>query len=185
MRARREIEANGKTEERGARLFCGCMNTKTVIAVVALVILGVAVYFLTNGKGVQDSREVGNTSTSGMLAEKNAVVVLDQRPGSTITVAEADLAAPGYVVIHEEANGAAGAILGASALLGAGVNRNVPVKLERASRDGETLYAMLHAKGSGASFNAEDAPVQSSLGGPLMGSFEISSSADTSVQVQI
>ena len=180
-------EKNGGRGASGAKPFRSFMNTKTVIAVViALAVLGAAVYFLTNGKGVQVGNEVGNTSTSGMLAEENAVVALDQRPGSAVTIAQVHLAAPGYVVIHEESDKKAGAIVGASALLGAGVHRDVRVRLTRASRDGETLYAMLHAKGGNASFNAAlDAPILSSLGRPLMGFFEISSSADTNIEVQI
>ena len=156
------------------------MNTKTV-AIVALAIAGVGFYAAMTWRG-----EKGNESpASPMRVGENAVVVLDQRPGSTVTIAETYLENPGYVVIHEEKEHSAGAILGASEPLGAGVHRDVHVQLTRPSREGETLYAMLHKKGNSASFSAaSDAPIENSLG-PIMGSFEIRSSADENVQIQL
>lgn len=116
--------------------------------------------------------------TSMMYAEENAVMVPEQRPGTTIT-GTILLAAPGYLVIHEDNNGAPGAIIGSSSLLPAGESGNVTVTLSRASKEGEKLHAMLHAeKGGNTTFSAaEDTPVPSTLGGPIMGFFDIAADA--------
>lgn len=115
------------------------------------------------------------------------VVVSEQRPGRTVTGSIIVLAAPGYLVIHEDNNGDAGAILGSSALLKAGENTDVNVTLSRAAKDGETLHAMLHfEKGGNTTFAAaEDTPVPSSLGGPISGWFLITAEASTDLPVSI
>lgn len=117
--------------------------------------------------------------SSAMRAEENMVVVMEQRPGNTIIASQVYLAAPGFVVIHEDENGAPGAIIGSSVLLQAGESSKISITLSRPTQDGEKLHAMLHSDtDANGTFSAStDAPVQSILGGPLGGWFEISSEA--------
>ncbi len=165
------------------------MNTKVLAALIALVVLGGGAYYFL-GTGREDrlaGEDIGSSTTVGMRAEENMVVVSEQRPGTSITGSLMYLATSGYLVIHEDNVGEPGAILGSSALLQAGESSNVPVTLSRATRDGEKLHAMLHfEKGGNATFTAaEDTPVPSRLGGPISGWFEISSdaSADTPISI--
>jgi hypothetical protein len=146
--------------------------TRTIVMVALMVALGGAALVLMSGTQLTDSARVRDTA---MRVEDNAVVVEDQRPGSVVTVAEVFLAAPGYVVIHE----ASGAILGSSALLPAGRSNDVQVKLNRPSKENETLSAMLHLeKSADSTFQAStDPPAESRLGGPIAGTFAITSSA--------
>lgn len=167
------------------------MNTKVLGLLVVVVVVGGGAYMLLNlamrtETDVPESR-VETNNVSPMRAEENMVVVSQQRPGKTIAGSLIHLAASGYLVIHEDNNGAPGAILGASALLPAGDSSNVQVVLSRVARDGETLYAMLHfEKGGDTTFSAtEDTPVGSRLGGPIHGSFEISSDVSAEVPVSI
>lgn len=55
----------------------------------------------------------------------------------------------------------------------------VSVTLNRATRDGERLHAMLHSDvdADGSFVASTDTPVQSSLGGPISGWFDISTGA--------
>lgn len=174
------------------------MNTNTIVGVVLGVVIigGGAYYFLNAGSsntGMPDmpgmsAEEMANMTppaSSGMLAEENAVMVSDQRPGTTVS-GMVVLAAPGYLVIHADNSGKPGAVLGSSALLRAGENANVKVALSRASRDGEVLYAMLHTDdGDGAFSASSDALVQSRLGGPIQGMFETSSSASADTPISL
>ncbi len=170
------------------------MNTKILIAVAAVVIVaGGAYYFLTpktsapSGMNMTPEEMTGmNSNSSGMLAEDNAVMVSDQRPGTTVS-GTAVLAAPGYLVIHADSAGAPGAVLGSSALLRAGENAGVNITLSRATKDGETLHAMLHSDtdGNGAFNASKDMPVQSTLGGPIHGTFQVSSSASGDVPMSM
>ena len=64
---------------------------------------------------------------------------------------------------------------------------NVMVTLNRATIDGEKLWSMLHEETEGnTTFNiAVDTPLESSLGGPISGWFEINANADENVEVMI
>ncbi len=125
------------------------------------------------------------TDSAAMRVEENMIVVFEQRPGSTVTASQVHMAAPGFVVIHEDNVGEPGTILGASALLQAGDSSNVRVTLSRAAREGEKLHAMLHvdANNNGKFDAASDTSVQSRLGGPISGWFDISS--DASIETPI
>ena len=161
--------------------------TKTIVGILVLIVIAVGVYIFLGGQGTTPESNNENTTVSGMLAEDNAVVVMEQKPGTSITASLVHLAAPGFLVIHEDANGEPGAILGVSALLQVGGNANVRATLSRATRDGEKLHAMLHtdADASGSFDASTDAPVQSRLGGPIEGWFEVSSEASGNVPVSI
>lgn len=130
--------------------------------------------------------QTGDAPTSGMMVGKNAIVATDQRPGSEITIAQAYLEKPGYVVIHADAAGKPGAIIGSSAYLSGYQNDKIKVKLSRAVKDGEKLHAMVHAEMSGnKTFEAaSDAPI-SENGGPVYGIFEVRADADTNVEVTL
>lgn len=162
------------------------MGTKSLIGIAALIILAAGAYFYSNdtgargGNGIDPNSELGLT-TSGMRAEENMVVVVEQKPGTGVIGSIIHLAAPGYLVIHEDMGGEPGAVIGSSTLLPAGESTGVMVALTRASKDGETLYAMLHfEKGGNTTFSApEDTPVPSILGGSIHGIFEISADAPT------
>ena len=159
---------------------------KLLAALLVLFVLGGAYYYWSSFEN-EPGVVADNSSVSAMRAEENAVVAADQKPSDQLSVAQVYLEEDGYVVIHEDSDGAAGAILGASALLSAGETNDVNIKLSRTTRDGEVLHAMLHNEmGGNAEFSAaEDTPVQSILGGPLMGSFNISSDVAGSVPVSI
>jgi|GEM_PF-775797 len=172
----------------------------TLIALLVVVALGLGGYFLWNSPQAADmdadmngnmgmegmEGKDGMQNTTGMRAEDNMVVVMEQRPGTTVT-GMVHLAAPGYLVIHEDKGGEPGAVLGASALLPAGDTDNIKVALSRPSKDGETLHAMLHfEKGGNTAFSAaEDTPVPSALGGPIHGWFQVSSDAAVDVPISI
>jgi len=166
--------------------------TKTISILVVLIILGVGTYFLLSPQPVDQINPEPyvsgeNSNTSAMRAEENMVAVFEQRPGTVVAASLISLAAPGYLVIHEDNNGAPGTILGASAFLQAGESSNVNVTLSRAMQDSERLHAMLHfEKGGNTTFSAgEDTPVPSSLGGPISGWFEVSSEASLDVPISI
>lgn len=163
-------------------------HMKSLIILLILTLIGIGGYFFLYSPEQTASRsgiEEMNTSSS-LRAEENMVVVMEQRPGTTVT-GMVHLAAPGYLVVHADANGAPGAILGASRLLPAGDSSNVQVTLSRAMKEGETHHAMLHfERGENTTFSAaEDTPVPSALGGPISGWFEVSNDATVDVPISI
>lgn len=162
------------------------------IALLVLVIVGGGYYLYSSqtekaADNTANESEGSTNTTSGMRAEENAVIATDQRPGTIVTVAQVYLAAPGYVIIHEDKDGEAGAIIGSSSLLKTGENNDVKVTLSRTSKDGEKLWAMLHSElNNNSVFEiTTDNPVQSRLGGPIMGWFQIDATASENVQITI
>jgi plastocyanin len=72
-------------------------------------------------------------------------------PGeTTITIASVEMAAPGYVVIHEgDADGFTGTVLGVSEYLEAGAYFDLEVDLDAPPTDGQVVWAMLHTEDNG------------------------------------
>lgn len=128
---------------------------------------------ISGPSGSQEKERV--EAPSGLVIGRSAIYVSDQAPSEHIAVGFVVLEQPGFVVIHEEGQGAPDAILGVSSLVGAGeVSDLPPIPLSRATRDGETLFAMLHADdGDGAFDPAKDSPVRDAGGEPLMMQFSI------------
>jgi hypothetical protein len=160
---------------------------KIIIGILVLIVVAVGAYVFLGAQGTVPESNNENTTVSGMRAEENAVVVMEQRPGTSVAASLVYLANPGFLVIHDDTDGEPGAILGVSSLLQAGESSQIVVPLSRATQDGERLHAMLHADvDANGSFDAStDTPVQSRLGGPLEGWFEVSSEASGSVPVSI
>lgn len=168
------------------------MTTKTIgiLLIAAILLIGAGYYIFptTTSKPQENSlkEDIQNSETSAMRVEENAVVAPEQRPGNSVLVSLAALSSVGFVVIHEDKDGKPGTILGASSVLQAGENSEVRINLSRASKDGEKLHAMLHSDTNGDGvFTETDQPVQSKLGGPIEGWFQISSEAGEYTPVAI
>lgn len=90
----------------------------------------------------------------------NAIAVGDQAPGATVTVSFVTLAGNGWVVIHEERDGAPGAILGARRF-DAGSGQSGTVELLRPTEEGKVYFAMLHADDGDRQFDhTKDLPIR-------------------------
>lgn len=138
------------------------MNTKILLIGVVIVVFVAGGAFLFRGGTTEPTP---STDSSGLIIGKNAIYVAEQSPGQSISVAVVRLEEPGFVVIHEDANGAPGKVLGASNLLPTGETKNLgPIGLSRATTDGETMYAMLHIDDGDDAFEAtSDKPAKNSI----------------------
>ena len=78
-------------------------------------------------------------------------------------------------------------ILGSSTFLPAGESNNVQVQLDVTMKDGEMYHAMLHNELNGNTCfdEAADSPVQSRLGGEIVGMFMVSADATENVPTSI
>ena len=120
-----------------------------------------------------------NTSTAGFARlGPNAIYIAEQRPGRELVINVVNIAAPGYVVIHESNDENPGAVIGNSSLIESAESRNIKVALRRAAKDGEELIAMLHTEKGVAGFDpATDLPVLDAGGNPTHAIFQVSASA--------
>lgn len=117
-------------------------------------------------------------------AGADAVVVSDQSSdGSTVVVDSVTAAAPGWIVIHLDNNGAPGPVIGQSAVE-AGDNLAVEVALDPALDSETALWAMLHVDEGVAGeyeFPGPDVPVQADgaiVMEPFMASVEAADDED-------
>lgn len=168
------------------------MNIKSLLGLLVILIILLGGLYWVYGKdrltspAQNGSTAIESPTNSGMRVEENAIVVTEQKPGSIATASLVFLATPGFVVIHEDSNGAPGAVLGSSAILQLGENSDVKINLSRVTRDGEKLHAMLHADTDrNGAFSSVDQPVQSRLGGPISGWFEVSADAQENSPITI
>ncbi|MBI3420716.1 MAG: hypothetical protein HY006_01510 [Candidatus Sungbacteria bacterium] len=130
-----------------------------IFVVITVLIAGVALFLRVRleESGIPPS----SSGSTGLIIGANAIYVAEQAPSKTLTVAVVRLEKPGFVVVHEDVAGVPGGILGASAVLPVGETHNLSaILLSRMTRDGETLYAMLHVDDGDGVFDAgKDKPV--------------------------
>lgn len=127
------------------------MNLKTLLIIfIIIVTLGIGGWFLFTREKWAGS----NGDSAGLIVGKNAIYMAEQAPSKMISVAVAHFEKPGFVVIHEEASGELGKILGVSALVTAGETNSLRVTLSRPAIDEETFYAMLHLDDGDEVFDA-------------------------------
>ena len=113
------------------------------------------------------------------------VFVIDQPSvDNTVNVTRATIDAPGWVVIHADADGAPGPVIGYSPLA-AGINANIKVDIDPKAAT-SVLYAMLHEDNGEAGVfdfpDGADVPVERS-GEPVTKSFNVTSQESTVVNV--
>jgi predicted lipoprotein with Yx(FWY)xxD motif len=110
------------------------------------------------------------------LTIPNSVTATDQTLGedNTLTIAEVVSSAPGWMVIHAQADGSPGAVLG-FAPVSAGYNSDVLVEIDSSGAT-ETLYAMLHVDAGNTGeyeFPGQDVPATDSDGNVVTPPFQI------------
>ena len=121
----------------------------------------------------------GNVVTPPFMASfDNSVSVTDQQlaNGGSVAIAEIRSAGPGWLVIHAQADGKPGPILGMSPV-SSGINTDIVVEIDSAGVT-ETLYAMLHVDGgSEGDFEfpgGDDVPAKDAEGNTVTPAFMIS-----------
>ena len=124
------------------------MNARTARPLVCLIALAAA----------------GCSSLPFGASAESSLTVRDQPKGSgaTVTIASFTLGRDGYVVVHADANGRPGPVIGQTELIEAGTYTNVPVRID-ASRAGDRVHPMLHVDdGDGVyEFPGPDGPATS------------------------
>jgi len=158
---------------------------KTVISILVIVFAVAAVYFIfwnnsadpssSDGLESDDGAAATDGSSSGLVrVGGNAVYMADQRPGVTLKATLVHLEKPGYVVIHENLDGAAGDIVGHSDIIAAGEHNNIPVTMTKEFIPGTLLFAMLHTDdGDGEWQSARDIALAGTSGNIIMMRFMI------------
>ena len=165
-------------------------NSMMIIGVIVIIVLAAGALFLNNqNKSDQSSTtsekseevikkegvDVIDKEDGDAMEKDSSVEVSDQTAGDSVTVDSAYFLASGYIVIHEEADGELGPVIGNSVLYENGTFENITVTLDRTSVEGETLYAMLHDdNGDGEyEFPGADAPTQNQEGEVVVLPFEV------------
>ncbi len=117
---------------------------KTAWIIIVIIVIAVVGYLIFRSDGI------GIPGTA-----LYAVTASSQLAGDDVVIENARLTDAGYVVIHDDSAGTPGAIIGVSDAI-VGEYENLVVSLNRASVEGETLYAMVHMDNGDGEFNAAD-----------------------------
>ena len=130
------------------------------------------------GDGVKDVWFVARPAEMGggsMEAMAPMVMVADQPVvDGMVTVAKAVSAGPGWMVIHAQADGKPGPVIGHAALMD-GVNENVGVEIDESAAT-DVLYAMLHTDAGEMGtyeFPGPDGPVKDADGNVITPAFNV------------
>ena len=171
------------------------MNRTAVIWIVVIVILIILGVVIWGGNDRDDLDEINITDTdtdtsgdvSGSVIGDNALNIDAQPVGSTARASMVSLEGRGFAVVHEElANGGAGAVLGASALLPAGQSNNVAIPLRSALVDGKTYIVMLHIdNGDGVFSESSDPIARDANGDAIMMGFDADADAEAGTSQSI
>lgn len=163
-------------------------STKVIIALIVGIIigfLGSGIFSRTPAEAPTDEvgtdteiiDEVSGTIDDGIdivLSGENAIVVRDQEEGVMVNIELVTLENPGWVVIHEDNNGALGNALGAQ-LFFAGVNTGT-VELLRGMEAGKTYYATIRQDDGDRAFDlVKDLLLSDGNGNPVQVRFNASS----------
>ncbi|MDQ7814984.1 MAG: hypothetical protein RDU25_04245 [Patescibacteria group bacterium] len=112
------------------------------------------------------------TAQPAVKAPKDSLLAETQKAGAEAVVKNVNLAKPGYVMIHEVADGKPGKIIGTGTLLNAGETKEVYVKATIVS--GKEYFAMLHTDNGDGFFNiAKDSPTTDADGNIVMMKFSV------------
>ncbi len=114
---------------------------------------------------------------TGTMVARNAIIVHDQKPGTTVVVSAINIDKSSWAVIREDdGTGHPGKILGAQ-LFDPGTNAGT-VDLLRGTQDGNTYYAMIYTDNGDRAFDPKtDLPLIGPDGQPVTATFKASASA--------
>jgi len=148
-------------------------NQKTIIIATLAFIVGFGLAWLisTNKAGYGITSGTGVDAINQASTTANFVSVKDQNSGVTVALEQVQLEKLGWVVIHDEDNGAPGRILGAQ-LFDAGSWTDGTVDLLRGTLSGKMYYAMLHSDNGDHAFDPKsDTPILGEDGKSVMAKF--------------
>jgi plastocyanin len=157
---------------------------KLLIVFLALAAVVGGVYFLRQSYQRAPSYEAPESAAP---TGANSVSVSNQKVDNIIIVSSARLEVAGYIAVHEDKNGAPGPVIGNSALLTTGSYNDVSVTLKRATKVGESLYAMLHKdNGDGVyKFPGDDLPVTDDAGKVVLAKFTITAATAAAREITV
>ena len=163
---------------------------KKFIIILLVVLVGLAIFLALKTKkmgsdNIINPEDTGGASGQFMKLGENAIVVLEQRLTDSVEVNAINLEKSGFVIIHRDAGGKPGAVIGVSKWFGAGQYANEDIGLTESLQEGMDYYAMLHNDDGNGIFDPKnDMPVESS-GEPMYGIFQASKNAPDPKGVQI
>jgi len=153
----------------------------TAIVIVALIVVGIVVMSRDKTE-VNDMDVVDITDNTNAPVSRTAnIIVSDQYPGNVVYISSVTMEKAGWVVIHKNANGVPGAVIG-SVYVTAGVGP-AKVNLTESIVDGAMYYAMLHEDDGDKVFDAnKDDPIKDARGNAIMKTFKASIAAGFEVK---
>jgi len=130
-------------------------NERSSYVVVVIILLLVAFYFLQGNKVSApeiNKEEITKETTQNTPVTSAFIVVENQPAGDTVTVKQLALTQISWVAVHEEKDGATGAILGAGRFRPEN-STGVIELVTRNTQPGKTYYVVVHTDDGDDTFN--------------------------------
>lgn len=143
------------------------IDKKDIIAIFSVALLVALLGGFISTRSTDEQTETIIEDSSIQTYGKQAI-------GGSIFITKAVFAVNGYVVVHEDKDGAPGAVIGSSAIL-AGEQEGIIVVLNRNTTPGEILWAMLHIDDGDGEYSSADEPIVNKDGFIPMVPFSIAS----------
>jgi hypothetical protein len=148
----------------------------TAIVIVALIVVGIVVMSRDNTPSTDVDVVDTTDNTNAPVSRAANIIVSDQYPGNVVYVSSVSTDKAGWVVIHKNANGVPGAVIG-SVYVNPGI-APAKVNLTESMTDGSMYYAMLHEDDGDKVFNAtKDKSMTDARGNAIMKTFKASIAA--------
>lgn len=155
------------------------MRNSYLIVGIIVVLLVVISFAVLRTRLPQIGRVSTPTPTPIAQATRDEVAVSTHTPAKTAVIDKATLQKNGFVVIHEEQEGVAGGIIGASSLLSTGTHENITVDLVRKSLENEKLFAIVYYDNGDGVFDASgsspDKPAMGENDSAVLAKIDVSS----------
>lgn len=120
---------------------------------------------------INDEISEDDEASGAVLSDRNAILVRDQKAGTNVDIELVTLENVGWVVIHEDNNGALGNALGAQ-LFDVGKSKGV-VELLRGTEAGKTYYATIRQDDGDHAFDlTKDILLLDEAGNPIQVKFK-------------
>ncbi|MDB5258865.1 MAG: hypothetical protein JWO73_73 [Candidatus Taylorbacteria bacterium] len=146
------------------------------IIVIILIVLGIYMFGGKSAAPTTTEQPVTETPSDVTAAAANRIVVSDQFPGNIVYLSSVQLANGGWVVIHKDAAGTPGAVIGYQ-WFEKGINPG-KITLTEKTVEGGSYYAMIHTDDGDKKFDIKkDLPLKDANGNIIMKMFKATATA--------
>lgn len=157
---------------------------KKFIITLLVVLVALAIFLIVktdkvkyDGNDTPAAEDTGGASGQFMKLGENAIVVMEQRLSDKVTMTAINMEKAGFVIIHKDAGGKPGAIIGVSKWFPSGQYANEDIGTTETLLEGVDYYAKLYVDDGNGIFDPKNDKPAVNFAGEIWGVFQASKDA--------